>query len=124
MVERSSCPCRGVVASRAGGGKNGRRRLVNWIRGAVVVCQVATVAGRWKRGVVFIYVTRSAGDLDVEARQGKRGRAVIELAVGPQRGVMAELAGRGEAHLDMVNRSDGGVVIVQVAGDACRVRAG
>ena len=112
MVERSPRPCRGVVASRAGGGKNGRRRLMNWIRGAVVVCLVATVAGRRKRGVVVIYVASGAGDSRVESRQRERGGVVVKLSICPQRGVMAELAGRGEAYLDMVNGSGCCVVIV------------
>jgi len=123
MVERCARPCRCVVASRAGGRKNGRRRFVNWIRGGVVVCLVATVAGCRKRGVVVIYVTSRAGDSRVESGQRERGGAVVKLAVGPQRGVMAELAGRGEAYLDVVNRGGRRVVIVQVTGYAGGVRA-
>ena len=124
MVERCPRPRRCVVASRAGGRENGWRRCMNWIRGGVVVGLVAAVACGRKRGVVVIYVTCGAGDGRMESRQRKHRRAVIKLAVGPQRGVVAELAGRGEAYLDVVNRGGCRVVIVQVAGNACCVRAG
>ena len=123
MVERCPRPSSCVVTSRAGCRKNGGRRFMNWIRGGVVVCLVATVAGRRKRGVVVIYVTSSAGYSRMESRQRERGGVVVKLSVGPQRGVVAELAGRGEAYLDVVNRRGCRVVIVQVAGNACRVSA-
>ena len=124
MVERCARPCRCVVASRAGGRENGWRRCVNWIRGGVVVGLVATVAGRGKRGVVVVYVARGAGYGGMKSGQREGRGAVVKLAVGPQSGVVAELAGRGEAYLDVVNRRGCRVVIVQVAGNASRVRAG
>jgi len=122
MVERCPRPRSCVVASRAGGRKNGWRRFMNWIRGGVVVCLVATVAGRRKSGVVIIYVTCSAGYGRMESRQRKRRGVVVKLSVRPQRGVVAELAGCRETYLDVVNRRSCGVVIVQVAGHAGRVR--
>jgi hypothetical protein len=124
MVERCPCPCRCIVASRAGGRENSGRRFMNWIRGGVVVGQVATVTGRRKRGVVVIYVAKGAGYGGMKSGQRERGGAVVKLSVGPQRGVMAELAGRGETYLDVVDRRGCRVVIVQVAGYAGRVGAG
>jgi len=124
MVERCARPCRCVVASRAGGRENGWRRCMNWIRGGVVVCLVATVAGRGKRGVVVVYVASGAGYGGMKSGQREGRGAVVKLAVGPQSGVVAELAGRGETYLDVVNRGGCGVVIVQVAGNACCVSAG
>jgi hypothetical protein len=124
MVERCTRPCRCVVAGRAGGRENGWRRLMNWIRGGVVVGLVATVAGRGKRGVVVIYVAGGAGNGGMKSGQWEGRGAVVKLSVRPQRGVVAELAGCGEADLDMVNRGGSRVVIVEVAGHACRVRAG
>jgi len=124
MVERCARPCRCVVASRAGGRENGWRRCMNWIRGGVVVCLVATVAGRGKRGVVVVYVASGAGYGGMKSGQREGRGAVVKLSVRPQGGVVAELAGRGEADLDVVNRGGSRVVIVEVAGHACRVRAG
>ena len=112
MVERCAGPRRCVVASCAGRCENGWRCFVNWIRGRVVVRLVAAVAGRWKCGVVVIDVAGGAGHLRVETSQRKRGRTVIEFAVGPQCSVVAKLAGRREAHLDVVNGCGRGVVIV------------
>lgn len=112
MVERCAGPRRCVVASCAGRRKDGWRRLVNRIRGRVVVRLVAAVAGGRKRCVVVVDMARGAGHLRVETSQRKRGRAVIKLAVGPQRSVVTELAGRGEAHLDVVNGRGCRVVIV------------
>lgn len=68
-------------------------------------------------------MTAGAGHLDVEASQRERCRVVIKLPIGPECGVMTELTCRGEAHLDVVNRSSCCIVIVQVAGYASRVRA-
>ena len=124
MVEGCPRPCSCVVARRAGGRKNGWRRFMNWIRGAVVVCLVTTVAGRRKRGVVVIYVTTGAGHLNVEASQREDCRVVIKLPIGPEYSVMTQLTVRWETHLDVVNRSDRRVVIFKMAGDARRICAG
>jgi len=112
MVEGCPCPCSCGVASRARGRKDSWRRFMNWIRRGVVVCLMATVAGRRKRCVVVIYVATGAGHLNVEASQRERCRVVIELPIGPECRVMTELAGRREAYLDVVNRSGCRVVIV------------
>ncbi len=123
VVERCPRPCSCVVASSTDGCENRWRSLVHRVRRGIVIRFVAAVAVRRKRGVVVIYVTARAGHLRVEAGQWKRGRAVIKLAIGPERRVMAELASRGEADLDVVNRSGCRVVSVQVARNACGVSA-
>ena len=66
MVERCAGPRRGVVARCASCRENGWRGFMNRIRGRVVVCLVASVAGRWKCGVVIVDVAGGAGDLRVE----------------------------------------------------------
>ena len=115
VVERCPRPCSCVVASSTGGCENSWRSAMHRVRRGIVIRFVAAVAVRRKRGIVVIYVTTRASHLGVEACQWKRGRAVIKLAVGPQRGVMAELAGRGETYLDVVYRSSRRVVVLQVA---------
>ncbi len=121
VVERCPRPRSCVVASCAGGCENSWRSAMHRVRRGIVIRFVAAVAIRRKRGVVVIHVTAGAAHLRVEASQRKRGRAVIKLAVGPESSVMAELAGRRETDLDVVDRSGCRVVIVQVAGNAGRV---
>ena len=111
-------PRSGVVASSAGRGENGRRSLMDGIRGAVVSGGVAAVAVGGQRGVVVVDVAVRAWNLEVETRERKRSRGVVKRPVGPQSCIVAELASRGESHLDMINRRRRGVVILQVARDA------
>ena len=117
-------PCRGGVTCGARGGEDRGRGFMDRIAGAVVIDRVTSVAGRRERGVVVIYMATGASDLGVEAGQRECCGAVVKFAIGPQRGVVAELAGRGETHLDVVDRSGRRVIGVQVAGYAGGVRAG
>jgi hypothetical protein len=123
VIKRGSSPCRCVVARSASRGENRRRSLMNRIGRAIVIGFVAAITVCRECGVVVIYVAIGTGDLNVEASQGKYRRIVIKLPVGPECGVMTQLTGRGETHLDVVNRSRCRVVILKMAGDACRVRA-
>ncbi len=90
------------------------------IRGGVVICFVTTVAVGRQRGVVVVHVAAGAGNRGVEPSKWKSRCVVIKLAVGPQSCVMAELAGRGETHLDVVNRRRRRVVVLQMARRASR----
>ena len=123
MVKSCSSPCSCVVARSASCGEDRRRSLMNRIDRAIVSGFVAAVAVCRECRVVVIYVTTGAGHLNVEASQREGRGVVIKLPIGPECGVMAELASRGEADLDVVNRSGCRVVSVQVTGNACRVRA-
>ena len=70
-------------------------------RQIVVVVDVAIGAGaRWH---------------SVRVGQGKSRRGVIELAIGPDHGVVAAFARGGEAQLRVVNRGGRAVVILQMA---------
>ena len=89
VVKGRPGPCRGVVTSGARRREDRRRRLVDGIRGVVVIRRVAAVASCGQGGVVVVYMASGAGDLGVEARQRERRRTVVKLAVGPERGVMA-----------------------------------
>jgi len=125
VVERCPCPCSCIVTSRASSCENGRRRFMDGIRGGIVIRGVAAVASRRKGGVVVVHVATGTGHLRVKARQreGWRYVVVVELAVGPHNRVVAKIAGRGEANLDVVDRSRGRVVGVQMAGHAGSVGA-
>ncbi len=123
VVKRCTQPARRVVARCARGCENRRRRLMNRIGGGIVGGLVAAVAIRRQRRIVVVYMTISTGHLDVEPSQRERCRVVVKRAVGPECCVVALLTGRGEAYLDVVNRSDCRVVILEMAGHACRVRA-
>ena len=111
VVEHRSAPCRCVVASGARGCENSRRSAMHRVRRGIVIRFVAAVASRREADVVVIYMATGAGHLGVKASQReRRHRTVIKFAVGPSRGVVAELASRGESYLDVVNRGGSGVV--------------
>ena len=124
VIKSGSSPSRCVVARSASRGENRRRSLMNRIGCAIVIGFVAAIAVCRKCRVVVIYVTARTRDLNVEASQREGCRVVIKLPIGPQCGVVTQLTGRGEAHLNMVNRSCRRVVILKMAGDARRVCAG
>ena len=88
VKSRSSPRCR-CMTSCAIRREDGRRRLMDGIRSVVVIRRVAAVASRGKGGVVVVHMATGTGDLRVEARKRERRRAVVKLAVGPERRVMA-----------------------------------
>ena len=90
------------------------------IRGGVVIRFVAAVAVGRQRGVVVVYVATGAGHFGVGSREWEYRCVVVKLSVGPECRVVAELASRGETHLDVVYRSSRRVVVLQVAGRASR----
>lgn len=65
----------------------------------LIIGLVATIASGRQRGVVAVNVAFRAlpGRYSVRAGQRKCGVVVIERGVGPDRGVMAHLARRGES---------------------------
>lgn len=123
VAEGRTCPGGRGVASRAVRCKDGWRGLMNGIRRGVVIRCVTPVAGRRHCCVVVVYVAAGASHFCVRPRKWKRGRAVIELAVSPDNRVVAQLTSGWESDLNMVHRSRCRVVVVEVAGDTCRVRA-
>ena len=124
VIERSPRPRRSGVAGRASRREHRRRGRMDRIRGSEVVRFMAAVAiGRQCR-VVVVYMAVGARHRSVRAGQRKCCRAVIECAVRPQCGVVAELAGRREAHLNVVDRRGRVVIVGQMARGASRIRAG
>lgn len=87
--------------------------------GGVVIVEVARNACRVRAGQVVVVVDMAIGTgawrNGVGVGQRKSCGGVIELAISPNYRVVAALAGGGEAHLDVVHRRGGGVVILQVA---------
>ena len=98
MVKGCVCPIRGAVASLASRGEELRLRLVARIGRVVVVGLVATDTCRRKRRVVVVHVAVTADARRHGMRAGEREgcAVVIEGRVGPDRGVMAQLASRRE----------------------------
>ncbi len=116
VVEGRIQPGTGAVALVAGL-REVRRHMVR-IRRALIVLEMARHAGRAGQCVVVVDVTIHALPRrdGVQPSQRKASRRVVELAIGPQHGVMALLAGCGESCVG--NRSGGGVVVVLVATNA------
>ena len=93
---------------------------VTWIGGVLVIGQVAGNATRIRQVVVVVDV--AVGALPrrhrVQASQRESCRLVVKLSVGPLHGIVALLAGRGEA---TVRYRCGGVIVVRLmAADAGR----
>ena len=122
MVEGRPIPGRRVVALLAGLGEP--RLYVIGIRGALEVRQVATGTGGIRAGqvVVIVHVTLHALHRRMRAREGETGGRVVKVRPIPGSRAVALLAILGEAarHVIWIR---GPLVILQVAGDAGRVRA-
>jgi hypothetical protein len=100
-------------------GRRPRGRGVIRVVGAVVIGHVATGTNRWQRRVVIVDVATGAGHRGVRTSQ-REGRVVmVEDGVGPNRRVMAQIAGLREACRDVV-WIVGSVVVSEVAGTAGR----
>ena len=124
MVESGSRPRRGGMAGCARRREHGRGRGVNRVRGRRVIRFMAAVTIGGERRVIVVHMAIRAGHRRVRASEREGRGAVIEGAIRPQCGVVAELAGRWEAYLNMVYRRSRVVVVIQVARDASRVGAG
>ena len=124
VIESRIQPAAGVVTGDTRGREKLRLGGVAGIRRRLVIGLVAAVTIRGQGGVVVVDVAIHAlpRRRGVHAGQGERSLVVIENAVGPEHGVMAQLAGRGEADGNVVNRALRVVVIGQVAADASRSR--
>ena len=112
VVKSRAGPCRRVVASSASGRKDGRRRFMDGIGGAVVVHGVAAVTIGWQRRVVVVHMAAGTGHLDVETSKRINRIVVVKRRVGPESGVMAELTCGGKAYLYVVDRRSRVVVIL------------
>ncbi len=115
VTECRAGPCRRVVAGRAIRCEDCRSRVMNRVHRGVVVGLMASVASRRQCRVIVVYVTIRAGHRGVESRQRESCLGVIELAIRPLDGVVAQVARRWETKLYMVDRSRCAVVVLQVA---------
>jgi len=100
------------------------RSCVIWIRGPVVVLQVAGHASCAVQAVVVVHMAVRTLPRRHHVRVGQweaRG-GVVKLAVSPEQRVVAGLASCRKTGLDVVHRRDRIVVIVLVAGNAGRAR--
>jgi hypothetical protein len=120
VIELAIGPEHCVMTILAGGGE-AQLDVVNGSSGRVVVVQVTRDAGRVGEVVIVVDVALAALGRGVRAGQREAGGGVIELTIGPQHRVMAILAGRGEAQLDVVNGRSGRVVVVLVTRYAGRI---
>lgn len=88
---------------------------------SLVILQVARHARCSRQVVVSVDVAQRALHLDVRASQRKRGLRMIERCRLPGRGGVAHFALLRNARSQMV-RAGRTLVVLQVAGDACRGR--
>ena len=124
MVKRRAGPSHGGVTGGAGCCEYRGRRRVHRIGGGEIVGFMAAVAVGRQRRVVVVHMTAGAGHRRVRAGQRKCCGVVIECPVGPQCGVVAELASRRESHLNVVDWRGCVIVIVQMARNARCISAG
>ena len=117
VIELAVGPDNRVVAKIASRGKpdlnmvNRRGRRVVGIQMAGHTC---SVGARQTVIVVDVAVGADARGCCVRVRQRKSSRGVIELAVGPEDGVVAAFTRCGETQLNVVHGRGRGVVILQV----------
>ena len=116
VAERRTGPCRGCVA-RLTGGRKTRCRVVRIIR-PLVIRLMAAITGRRKTRIVVVHVAAGARHAGVRARERKGRVVVVEGALWPSHGVVADLAGRRKAELHVVHRRRGIVVVGLMAGHA------
>ena len=123
VVELTIGPQHRVVTSLTSQ-REAQLHVVNRRGRSVVILLVAAHAGGVRAGQVVVVVGMALRALragQVEAGQGPARGRVIELAVGPEHGVMALLAGRREPQLHVIDRRGRRVVVLLVAADASRV---
>lgn len=90
---------------------------------AVVIVLVAAHARPGGELVIVVDMTLRALQRRVRTGKRKTSGCVVERGIGPVRGAMARLTGRGEAR-GSVGRIIRGAVVVLVASDASRIGAG
>lgn len=122
VIESRLQPVRGVMTGLAGRGEELRLSRMPRIRGGVVVGLMASHADRRQSRVVVVHVTIGAEPRrrSVHSRQRESRVVVIEYAVGPEIGVVTQLTSCRESRGDVVYRSKGSVVVIQVASHASR----
>ena len=126
VIELPVCPQHRVVAEVARGWETGCH-MVHGVRRGGVIVHVTRGANCVCAGQVVVIVDMALTALragQVEPGQRPTGSGVIEFAVGPEHRVVTVLARGWETQLEVVNGSGGRVVVVLVAADASRVRAG
>jgi len=121
VVEFAVCPQYGVMAAFARR-REAQRYVVDRSLRVVVVRLVAAYARRVGDLVVAVHVALQAGHRRVETGKRPACCAVVKLAVGPEYGVVAVLAGRWEPGLNVIHRRFRVVVVRLVAGHASRAR--
>jgi hypothetical protein len=126
MVELAIGPHNRVMAGIARQREIGSR-VIHRRLGIVVIRLVATHASHGRDvvatgGIVAIHA--GARRHQVRSAQGKAGRCVIELAIGPENRVMAGLARRRELRTHVVNRTRSCVVVGSMARDTQRAAQG
>ncbi len=93
------------------------------IRGALEVLQMARDAGGAVQVVIVsnMAVRALPGRHGMRSGQGEARRIVVELGIGPQHRIVACLAGRRKSCRSVGNRTDRGVVVIQVTRDTRRI---
>jgi len=115
MIEGRAGPCRCVVAVLAGSGEELRLCSVTGVRGVVVVGLVTSDACCRQCCVVVVHVAVTANTRrhGMRAGKGEGGVVVVEGRVGPDSGVVTQLASRRESR-GCVCGISGAVVIILV----------
>ncbi len=114
VIECGTGPCRRVVAGLAGGGEELWLRRVSRIRRVVVIRLVAPNTSDRQSGVVSVHMAIRALPWRRRVGAGQREGCVVvvEGGVGPDRGVVAQLAGCREARGGMGRRRCAGVILL------------
>ena|SRR5690242_15400748 len=96
-------------------------RVVGIICPLVVRLMAAIASGR-KARIVVVHMAVRTGDTNVGASKWKRRAVMIERALAPGHGVVADLAGGRETQLNVIYRRQGVVVVRLMASDAGSAR--
>ena len=119
VIECCARPRDGAVA-RVAGRREASLHVIRVGRGLKIL-HVAGRAGGGGQVVVAVHMALRAWQRGVSSGQREPSRCVIEGGSGPRDGGVAALADLREPDLGVV-RVSGSLVVLQVAGDACRAR--
>ena len=120
VIERGVGPDARVMTDLAGGGET--RRSMRRIVGAGVILLMARIAQNAVQGIVVVDMAISTQPRRhrVSTGQRKTGGRMVELAVGPEHGIVAGLACGRQSRRNVVHRRGRAVVIPLVARQASR----
>ena len=121
MVKRCAAPVGGAVAAFAGR-RQTQSNVIDWRLGTVVVLLMAAHAGRSGQVVIVVDVAHRAGRRRMLSGQGKARQRVIERRWLPGHCGVAILTGLGQVQRNMVEGSQGRLIIRQMAGYARNAR--